>query len=88
MIKKSENLKNVVFHRPFWFWIFRVGVRATQLLLDRGVMAHSQPGQAGTKKDSVICNYFVVWKIFDKTIKKYQGNICHWIPAFAGMTGE
>nr|VFK11764.1 MAG: hypothetical protein BECKLPF1236B_GA0070989_102420 [Candidatus Kentron sp. LPFa] len=23
--QKSENLKNVVFHRPFWFRIFRVG---------------------------------------------------------------
>ena len=27
-------------------------------------------------------------KIFDKTIKKYQGNISYWIPASAGMTGE
>nr|VFK18400.1 MAG: hypothetical protein BECKLPF1236B_GA0070989_11411 [Candidatus Kentron sp. LPFa] len=25
MIKKSENLKNVVFHRSFWLRIFRVG---------------------------------------------------------------
>nr|VFK65746.1 MAG: hypothetical protein BECKUNK1418G_GA0071005_106912 [Candidatus Kentron sp. UNK]VFK71550.1 MAG: hypothetical protein BECKUNK1418H_GA0071006_107112 [Candidatus Kentron sp. UNK] len=31
MIKKSENLKNVVFHRPFWFRIFRVGEPHDQL---------------------------------------------------------
>ena len=38
-------------------------------------MTHSQPGQAGTKKDSVICNYSVSRKILNKTIKKFL--TCH-----------
>nr|VFK06059.1 MAG: hypothetical protein BECKLPF1236A_GA0070988_1000115 [Candidatus Kentron sp. LPFa]VFK22683.1 MAG: hypothetical protein BECKLPF1236C_GA0070990_1000136 [Candidatus Kentron sp. LPFa] len=38
--------------------------------------------------DQMGCSYSVIWKIFDKTIKKYQGNICHWIPAYQGNDGR
>nr|VFK15497.1 MAG: hypothetical protein BECKLPF1236B_GA0070989_10797 [Candidatus Kentron sp. LPFa] len=30
-IKKSENLKKMVFHQPFWFQIFRVGFRKNKI---------------------------------------------------------
>ena len=30
----------------------------------------------------------VTEKIFDKTIKKYQGNISYWIPAYQGNDGR
>nr|VFK29958.1 MAG: hypothetical protein BECKLPF1236C_GA0070990_100998 [Candidatus Kentron sp. LPFa] len=32
--------------------------------------------------------YSVTEKIFDKTIKKYQGNISYWIPAYQGNDGR
>nr|VFK41400.1 MAG: hypothetical protein BECKSD772F_GA0070984_109113 [Candidatus Kentron sp. SD]VFK47204.1 MAG: hypothetical protein BECKSD772E_GA0070983_108913 [Candidatus Kentron sp. SD] len=41
MIKKSENLKNVVFYRPFWFRIFRVG-----MLRRRSKHSRNEPNHA------------------------------------------
>nr|VFK20659.1 MAG: hypothetical protein BECKLPF1236A_GA0070988_102703 [Candidatus Kentron sp. LPFa]VFK34525.1 MAG: hypothetical protein BECKLPF1236C_GA0070990_102774 [Candidatus Kentron sp. LPFa] len=78
--QKSENLKNVVFHRPFWFRIFRVGniEPMVYFILIFGFY-HVSPWQETAMRETVrfpLWRHCVIMRVWgqDKLVKFRRGH--------------